>query len=284
MPYEIGDIAEDTALTVDPEVPGRYRGLISGNWNVLYVFGGVTMAVAMNAARSALGRKDFALLNASCTYLSPIRNGAVTLDTRVLRAGKGAEQIAVEMRGPESEQTDLHLLCTFGPKRESDALLDLPFPKVPAPEQVTRPKPPAGFGIARLPYNYSVETRPVSGNLPWDSDWKAGPARWLAWQRLRKTPRLADGSLDPLAYAAAADMIGPALRQGLGPTAKLAMVISLEINLQCFAPTESEWLLQDTHVMHAANGYVSGTVNLWDERGVLVAHALQRAMLRPLMR
>jgi acyl-CoA thioesterase len=284
MQYEIGDFALDTALTPDAEQAGRFRGKLSNNWNVLYVFGGITMAVAVNAARQALQNREFELLNATANFLSPIRAGELKLDTRVLRAGKGGEQIAVDMRGPSSEQTDLHALCTFGPRRSSDALLDVQFPSVPPPDEVVRPKPPAGFGIARLPFNYSVETRPVSGNLPWDGEWSAGPARWMAWHRLRKNPRLADGTLDPLAYVPAVDMIGPALRQGTGPKAKLALVISLEINMHFFARTSSEWLLQDTHVMHAGDGYVSGTVHLWDERGALVAFALQRALLRPLQR
>ena len=285
MASEMGAFAADTTLTPDPDVPGRYRGTLSNNWNVLYVFGGMSMAIAVNAARQALAQKDFELLTATASFLSPLKAGDLTLDTRVLRAGKGSEQISVELRGGGSDTTDLHALCTFGPSRPSDTnVLDVRFPSVPPPDQVVRPKPPPGFGIARLPYHYSVETRPVSGNLPWDNNWERGPARWMGWHRLRKNPRLPDGSLDPLAYVPASDMIGAALRQGQGPDAKLALVISLEISIHFFARTTSEWLLQDTQVMHAADGHASGTVHLWDERGALCAFALQRAMLRPLVR
>ena len=62
------------------------------------------------------------------------------------------------------------------------------------------------------------------------------------------------------------------------------MVISLEICLHVFARTDSEWLLQDSHACQARDGYVSGRVNLWDERGELVAQATQLATLRPFKR
>lgn len=285
MSYEIGNFSADTSVSPDPARPGRYRGHISPNWNVLYVFGGVTMATAVSAARSALGQREFELLSAHATFLAPIQSGAVTLDVKPLRAGKGSEQFTVDMRAGEGEHSDLHLSCTFGPKRDHDArFTDLQFPDVPPPERVERPKPPPGFGIARLPYHYSVETRPVLGNLGWDTEWEAGPARWMAWHRLRNNPRLDDGSLDPLAYVPAADMVGFAFRQGVGPRAKPSMVISLDISLHVFARTDSEWLLQDTQVTQTSDGYLSGIVHLWDERGLLVASALQRAMLRTMMR
>ncbi|MDB4989630.1 MAG: Acyl-CoA thioesterase-like protein [Myxococcaceae bacterium] len=290
MSYQIGNLYEDTAVSADPSRPGRYLANISPNWNILYVFGGLTMATAISAARASLTQPHFDLLSATATYLSPIQAGPITLDVRKLRVGKGSEQIAVDMRHGQPDDaregiSDLHTVCTFGPKRATDTTFtDLTFPEVPTPDSLARPKPPAGFGVARLAYNYSVETRPVLGNLPWDKDWQAGPARWMAWHRLRNSPRLPDGTLDPLAYVPAADMIGPAVRQAQGPHSALAMVISLEISLHVYGHTHGEWLLQDSQACQANDGYVSGRVNLWDEQGKLVAQASQRAMLKPLVR
>jgi acyl-CoA thioesterase len=287
MQYQIGNFAEDTAVTPDLTRAGRYTANLSPNWNVLYVFGGVSMATAVNAARTAVTQPGFDLQMATATFLAPITAGPQTLDVRTLRAGKGAEQLAVEMRSggdtDEPSSSGLHVVCTFAPKRRTDTtFVDLAFPDVPKPQELERRKPPAGYGVARLPYNYSVESRVVLGNLPWDTDWEAGPARWAAWHRLRNTMRRADGTLDPLVYVPAADMIGPAVLQARGPGPRLTMVISLEISLHVFASTESEWLLQDVRATQAADGYASGIVNLWDERGTLVAQALQRAILRPL--
>jgi acyl-CoA thioesterase len=289
MQYQIGNFAEDTAVTADAHHPGRYTANLSPNWNILYVFGGVSMATAISAARAAVSRPSFELLTATATFLSPIHAGPQTLDVRRLRASKGAEQLTVEMRSDASSEertgSDLHVVCTFGPKRPAvTTFVDLKFPSVPGPHDVEQPKPPPGSGFARLPYHHSVESRPVLGNLPWDQDWRAGPARWASWYRLRNNVRLDDGTLDPLVYVPAADMIGPAVRQAQGPGPRLTMSISLEIALHVFAHTDSEWLLQDARASQAADGYASGIVNLWDERGLLVAQALQRAILRPLGR
>ncbi|MET0287148.1 MAG: thioesterase family protein [Polyangiales bacterium] len=288
MQYQIGNFREDTAVRPDATRPGRYLATISPNWNILYVFGGLTMATAINAATTALAQPDFELLTATATYVAPIKAGPQTLDVRVLRAGKGAAQLVVEMRAGEPDdrsQPDLFVVCTFGPRRASDTrFVELRMPDVARPEQVVRPKPPPGVIVGRLAYHYSVEQRPVLGNLPWTTDWEPGPAQWAAWHRLRDTPWLEDGTVDPLTYALAGDMIGPAVRQGQGGKAPLTMMISLEINLHVFARTNSEWLLQDAQASQAADGYASGRVNLWDEQGQLVAQATQRAMLRPMPR
>jgi acyl-CoA thioesterase len=71
-----------------------------------------------------------------------------------------------------------------------------------------------------------------------------------------------------------------ALRIARGRGATPQMVVSLEISLHFYQTTDSEWLLQDAHIYQAGGGYVSGRVNLWDQRQRLVAHALQRGVLR----
>jgi acyl-CoA thioesterase len=285
MQFQIGNFSEDTAVHPDPARPGRYRANISPNWNILYVFGGLTMATAVNAARAALSNPSYELLTATATYVAPISAGPQTLDVRTLRAGRGAEQLVVEMRSGSEEraQPDLFVVCTFGPRRENETkFVDLRFPEVTKPEELTRIKPPPEARISRLAYHYSVEQRMVRGHLPWRTDWEPGPASWAAWHRLRITPRLSDGTVDPLTYVLAGDMIGPAVREAQGGKAPLTMMISLEICLHVFARTDSEWLLQDAHASQAGDGYASGRVNLWDERGQLVAQATQRALLRPL--
>jgi acyl-CoA thioesterase len=290
MTYQPGDLLEDTRVEPVPDHPGRYRATISNAWNIMYVFGGVTMATALSAARAALAQPDFEPLIATGTFLSPLHAGSVMLDVRSLRRGKGAEQLAVELRADGSDGPALHLVSSFGPRRESEIrALDLSFPDVPPPESIPAHVPRPGASMLLLPYYHSIETRvppaaehaaeAVAGALYTEG---ASPrSRWAGWQRFRKTPRLADGSLDPLAYVLASDSIGPALRVLRGRGAPPVMMISLEISLHFFERTDSEWLLQDVQIYRAADGYVSGIVHLWDERKRLVGHALQRALLRP---
>lgn len=249
------------------------------------------MAVAVSAARAALSQTHFQPLIATGTFLAPVQDGRVQLDVRCLRRGKGAEQLTVELREHGSEAPALHVISTFGPKRDSDfRATDLPFPAVPLPDSIPVHTPRPGASTLTLPYYHSVETRVPPATAKDDPHAPAGSlrfgqpdhrSRWAGWQRFKKTPRLADGALDPIAYIPACDVIGPALRILRGRAAPPAMVVSLEISVHFFERTEGEWLLQDVQVYQAADGYVSGIVHLWDERKRLVGHALQRALLRP---
>jgi acyl-CoA thioesterase len=280
MTYKPGDLLVDTRVEPIPDRPGRLRANVSNAWNVLYVFGGTTMALAVSAARAARSQPDFELLSASCTFLSPVKAGPLELETRTLRSGKGSEQIAVELFVAEQDTPSLHLVASFGPKRASEvAIVDLPFPTTLKPQDIPEFVPKPGASMLLMPYYHSVETRVVPRQ---SEDTKRGSGtHWLGWQRFKNTPRAQDGSLDPLAYVAACDMIAPALREVRGKKAAPMLVVSLDITLHFYARTDSEWLLQDGRIYQAGDGYVSGIVNLWDEQERLVGHALQRAVLRP---
>ena len=279
MKYEPGDLLEDTRVHRDPVQPHRLRATISPAWNILYAFGGVTMATAVNAARACVSQPGFELLTATATFLSPVKAGTLLMNVRTLRKGKGSEQLTVELHEGEKPEPSLHLITSFGPKRESDtALVDLAAPDVPQPDEIPAHMPRGGSAMLMLPYYHSVETRVVPAV---EQPGPANQARWRGWLRFVKTPRLADGSLDPIAYVPACDMIGPALRVARGRGAASQMVISLEISLHFYARTDSEWLLQDAQIYQAADGYASGVVHLWDQHKRLVGHALQRAVLRP---
>lgn len=279
MMHRAGDLLEDTRVTADAERPMRMHATLSPAWNILYAFGGVTMAAAVNAARSCLSQPGFELLTATGTFLSPVQAGALVMDVRTLRKGKGSEQLTVELREARHKSPALHVVTSFGPRREGDTALQIiPFPDVPLPDAIPAHVPKDGSAMMMLPYYHSVETRVPPSRSP---ELDIEQARWRGWLRFKNTPRLADGTLDPLAYVPACDMIGPALRVARGRSAAPTMVISLEISLHFYARTASEWLLQDAQIFQAADGYVSGVVHLWDQDKRLVGHALQRALLRP---
>ena len=107
---------------------------------------------------------------------------------------------------------------------------------------------------------------------------------FAAWFRLRREPRRPDGLIDPVSYCVPADMLGAAVARRLGPIAQTPpfFVLSLEINLQLFATTDSPWMLQNVVSQHAGEGYAYGTTELWDGNRQLVGFATQRARLRPI--
>ena len=240
MKYEPADLREDTRVVADadhpaePGRPQRWYANISPAWNIMYVFGGTTMAAAVSAARAARTQPGFELLSASGTFRSPIKPGRVALDTRVLRAGKGAEQISVDLSDAD-EKPALHLVASFGPTRPSDTeLVDVRCPDVPDPEAIPEHVPKPGSAMLMIPYYHNVETRVVTKASRVAAD---HGARWCGWHRFKVAPRMADGNIDPIAYVAACDMIAPALRVGRGRGATPQLVVSLEINLHFYQPT-----------------------------------------------
>jgi acyl-CoA thioesterase len=281
---DVHDLRGDTVLTPDPGVTGRYHADIPDAWNVVFLFGGVTLYVALRAMREALDRDDLALVTANAIYLAPVPAGPVTVDVQVLRNGRTASQVAADLRVAGAEEIALRVHGVFGVAHDTDlAFVDVRFPEVPGPHEVSAPPPPPEDGddpFGEINFHSQTEWRPVTGNAPWDPGFRAGPARIAVWTRLIREPALADGSYDPLALAVHGDVIGPAVGQGLGPIGTPFMVLSLEIGIRFVRPPVTPWVLQEIEAWHVGDGYATGPARLWDEPGNLCAIATQTANLR----
>src|SRR4051812_31562713 len=66
------DLRNDTALTPDPERPGRVRAHIPDDWKVVYVFGGVSMYAVLRAMHETLDRPDLELVTANAIFVAPV--------------------------------------------------------------------------------------------------------------------------------------------------------------------------------------------------------------------
>jgi acyl-CoA thioesterase len=117
-------------------------------------------------------------------------------------------------------------------------------------------------------------------HAPWETDWKAGRAEAVRWMRYRKAPRLPDGRLDPLALLALTDTIPPAIGQRLGPGYPYFLAPSCDLTVHFLESTAADWLLLRTSVAHAGDGYASGSAEIWDPEGRLLARAAQLMYLR----
>ena len=115
----------------------------------------------------------------------------------------------------------------------------------------------------------------------WEKDWVAGgPARAIRWMRYRRPPRRADGTLDPVACVPVCDTMPPSILQRLGPDAPPFLAPSCDLNVHLLGETRREWLLVDARTHHAADGYTSSTIELWDADRRLLARASQAIYLR----
>jgi acyl-CoA thioesterase len=289
-----GDVVGDSQLVADPDRPGRFLGEVAEAWKVIYAFGGMSMAVALRGAQLAVDRPDLRLVSANAVFCAPISCGPVEVDARVLRSGRTAVQAVAEMRNVGSGDVGVHLTATWG-SHEAEApirFVDLAYPEgagQPDDHDDPPPKDPDD-PFPLMNFHQQVQWRPAIGNKWWDPPeaWVPGPARAGSWFRFRNSARLADGQVDPVALCVPADQLGSAIGQTLGPRPDAGdedeelsfFTVTLEMGLQVLAPTTSEWLFQHIRAPHAAGGYATGIVELWDADQRLVALADQRARIR----
>jgi len=274
------DFVADTR--VEAAGAGRYRCELSDRWDAaFYPWGGVLVAIALRAAESELGDPAQALRTATAVFVSPVPAGRVEVQAQRLRVGRTGSQLLVHARAAGSADGGLTLVAAFGREREGFAFTDAEPPEAPPPEQCPgRSEPPPGFARFRARFLEQVEMRIVRMHAPWETGWEAGRAEALRWMRFRCTPRLADGTLDPLALVALSDTMPPAIGQRLGPGAPAFYAPSIDLTVHRFASTLEEWLLVRTRCRHAGEGYASGECEIWSRDGRLLLYATQRMLLR----
>ena len=273
-----GDFLVDSDVQRDPTTPGRYTLDLSPAWNVFYTFGGMSMAVALRAIQRELGRDEFGPLSANALYIQPVIDGPLEIDVNVLRNGRGAAQATADLRNEHHDGSALHVTAVFGaPAAAPVQYTDATYPDVPPPDQCDPPPPrPDDSPFADLNFHNQTDWRPTSW---WDPEtWTSSKAEATCWTRLLKEPRLADGTIDPIALPIPGDMLGAAVGQRAGPSS--FFVLTLELSLHWFATTMSPWVLQHVVSPHAGDGYASGHVYLWDENRTLLGFASQRARMR----
>ena len=61
--------------------------------------------------------------------------------------------------------------------------------------------------------------------------------------RYRRAPRLADGTIDPLALVALSDTMPPAIIQKLGPGTPMFFAPSVDLTAHVLESTREEWIL-----------------------------------------
>jgi len=284
VPGSPGDFVADTQLRRVSGHAGRYRGDVPDGWQVRYLFGGITFAVALRAAVIEMQETDQRLLAASGIFCSPVPPGELTVDVERLRTGRAGSQLQARLYADDAPSgfpagPALVVTAAFGRRGEGPSFTERPVPQVPKPQEI--PAHPADASRWPIRFHDSVEWRRVVGHEPWEPGWEPGPAHAVSWMGYRKPPRLADGSVDPLAVVPPADSLGWAMMQRVGPDAPPMFIITLDMTVHFLADPTRDWFLQEMWCQHAGDGYASGDLYLWDESETLIAYATQRAMLRP---
>jgi len=275
------DLAHDTAVTKLAVAPGWYTAELSNAWDFRTPSGGALMTVAMRAMQQELADPDLRPLSANTHFCSPVPAGPLEIRVEVLRHGGAAAQLRAQLSSTSVPGPGLEVSATFARDRPGVDVIDTTPPAVPPPDQCPSLANATLIGGHQAPpFFENFDTRLAQGHMWWRKDWPAGPARIARWFRYKTPQRLADGRLDPLALPPLADTMPPALIQKLGPDHEPFFAPSLDLTVHFLEDTTAEWLLTAVHARRARAGSATADVEIWDDRGTLVAYATQMMLLR----
>jgi acyl-CoA thioesterase len=267
------------AVTADPDRPGRFLADVDPRWNCPVVPQGGTMtALAVAAMTAALDDPSQRLRTVTTVYAALVPSGPLELDATVLRRGRTMSQAMVTAHAPGADAGHTSV-AVFGCDRPGFEFTDLAMPDVPGPDACPSfrdpPPPEVEPREGEMPaFWQNVEGRPALGHAPWE-DYVPDSSHCAFWYRFDEPPLRADGTLDPLAVVALADLMPSTVGERMGPEDDNWWGPSADLTVHLFARPRSEWILGSLRARRATGGYASVESALWDEGGALVAHATQ---------
>ena len=277
-----GNLLADTA--VRSLGGGRFVGEIPPRWMIAMTHGGSAMAAALQVLRAVVA-PDRALVSASASFLRGLPAGPFDARAEILRETRSGTFAQSDIATGEGELAlrvvGLHAAPPSGQPRQVPTRA-FPCDARPLDEAGGLPLPTSGpFGeiMAGLPFIGQQERRLALGTPPDDPSFTPREPRIAVWTRFHVTPWAADGTLDPIAYPCLGDD-NMAYLQRTGPEGLARRMISLQLDLQCFATTRSDWVLQHGIARHADDRYLLSEVEIWDPNGTLLAIVTQRALLK----
>ncbi|MFY8048416.1 MAG: acyl-CoA thioesterase [Erythrobacter sp.] len=225
-----------------------------------YLFGGATLALALEVAAAATGRP---VVQGALQFVSFTPLGAVLeLTVETLQAGRTLAQVRVT--GSLEGRILFHAGVVLGQREGFVPQQWVAAPVVPLPEACPpcTDLPPQD---ANAHFLASIEAREAG-------DAAVTPGRTLLWLRRR------DGAaIDVAGLALFADFVPLALGRTSGQTGGGN---SLDNALRMVRTAPAGWCLADMTISAAHGGFAQGTVNLWDQSGSLLATGSQSLLMK----
>jgi acyl-CoA thioesterase len=138
----VSDTRFDRDTAVRRLADGEYEARIDrGWWIVVGPNGGYLAAIVARALQASVADPERTPRSLTIHYVSPAREGAVRIATRVERAGRNLSTLSARME--QDGRLIVTALAAFARSRDSAEFADLHMPEVPPPESL-QPMP-AGF-------------------------------------------------------------------------------------------------------------------------------------------
>jgi len=276
-PVGTSAFGRQTTVEAVPGAAGRYRAEMSDGWNApVLPHGGVVTSLALRAMGTELAHPEQVLRSVTTVFAAQVVPGPLEIDVAVLRRGRTMSQLTATVRnaGQDAGHT---AMAVFGGPRQGFEFTDLARPDVPPPSACPSFRDPPPDGVVRFPsatFWEKVESRVGIGNPPW-GDWEAVSSERAYWYRFDEPPVGDDGAWDPLALVTLCDTMPGAVGERMGPGSPIWFGPSADLTVHVLGTARSEWLLAHNRARHAADGYASVDMELWDPGAGLVAYGTQ---------
>ena len=269
----MSDTRFDRDTAVRRLADGEYEARIDpGWWIVVGPNGGYLAAIVTRALQASVADPERTPRSLTIHYVSPAREGAVRISTRVERAGRSLSTLTARME--QDGKLIVTALAAFARPRESAQFADLRMPEVPPPESL-RPMPSEFARVS--PLRAQLDSR-----LAFGEPMRAAAPRALAggWLRLAEA-RVLDAPL----LAMFCDAWPPAVAQHRALAEKPPggmPTVDLTIHFRAAVPAGArpdDFYLAVFRSNTLRDGFAEEDGEIWTRSGVLLAHSRQLAML-----
>jgi acyl-CoA thioesterase len=241
---------------------GGYVANLSKDWEIWGPNGGYLAAIALRAAGAVAQIQRPASFY--CHFLSSPAFDVVQMDVSVLKQGRRAESLSVQMT--QGHKPVLHALVKTAVEAPGYSHQHSQAPEVPRPdalksyEELLAKRPTFSFweNLERRPIDQSISDEPTEAVV-------------REWARYRPTPCFEDPFLDAARALILLDTFGfPAAYRRFRSWEYLAPNLDTSAWFHHFNPS-CEWLLIDHECVAADHGLIGTNGRVWDTEGRLLA-------------
>jgi acyl-CoA thioesterase len=246
---------------------GSYHARLSEDWEIWGPNGGYLAAIALRAAGMVAQIKQPASFY--CHFLSSPVFDTVQLDVRVLKQGRRAESLAVEMT--QEDKPILHALIKTAAPAPGYSHQHLQAPVVPSPEDLETYRRQGDSQHPAFSFWNNVERRPVEQSAIGEPTEESPAPVLREWARFQPTACFEDPFLDAARPLILLDTYGfPAAYRKYQSWEYLAPNLDTSVWFHHFNPG-CEWLLIDHECIVADHGLMGVSGRVWDIHGRLLA-------------
>lgn len=263
----VGDLAKDTEL--EPVGDGRFRAVLSQEWEIWGPMGGYLAAFALRAAGEVSRHRNPAAF--SCHYLGVGRFEAIDIAVETRRSGRAATSLRVEVS--QDGRPLLDAMAWGTGEGEGLEHNEARPPAVPGPDALPNIEELLPEDTPRpFPFWNNFDAKPIEFEPVWPPEGPR-PACWQEWLRFKPTATFPDPWVDAARLVILVDLPSwPSAHRPHAWKQPPFTAPSLDLHVVFHQPAhDEEWLLCDGSAPLSTGGLFGWTARVWSPGGRLHA-------------